>query len=271
MDTVKLGGLEVSRFILGSNPFSGFAHQTPEASRAMVRYYTVARIKEALQEAEAAGITTLIARADTHVIRLLAEYWDEGGKLQWVAQTCPGVGPSDRVARMAIEGGARAAFIHGGVMDHCFAQGDFADPLAGIEVIRQASLPVGIAAHNPDVLRWAEANLDVDFYMCSYYNAAHRDKSAEKLSGQPEWFHDADRKAMIETIQGLSKPAIHYKVMAAGRNGPADALRVAAAALRNTDAVCVGVFTKDHHDMIAEDVRLFQSARSAHSLQSRNG
>jgi len=38
----------------------GHAHQTPEAARAMVRYYTAARIKEALQEAEAAGITTPI-------------------------------------------------------------------------------------------------------------------------------------------------------------------------------------------------------------------
>ncbi len=260
METVKLGGLEVSRFILGSNPFSGFAHQTPEASRDMVHYYTVERIKQALRQAEQAGITTLIARADQHVIRTLTEYWDQGGTLQWVAQTCPGVGPSERVARMAIEGGAKAVFIHGGVMDYCHASGDFSDPLAGIEAIRSAGLPVGVAGHNPQVFAWAEENLSLDFYMCSYYNAAHRDKSAEKLSGQPEWFHDADRRKMVETIAALPRPVVHYKVMAAGRNDPAEALSFAARAMQPSDAVCVGVFTKHKPDMIAEDVRLFESA-----------
>ncbi len=260
MDTVTLGSLEVSRFLLGSNPFSGFAHQTPEASAEMVHYYTVARIKETLRQAEALGITALVARADNHIIRTLMEYRDEGGALKWIAQTCPGVGPTEKVARMAIDGGAGAVFIHGGVMDHAFANDDFDDPLKGIERMREAGLPVGIAGHNPDVHTWAEENLDLDFYMCSYYNAAHRDKSAELQSGMAEWFHDADRQRMAETIRGLSKPAIHYKVMAAGRNDPAEALGFAARAMRPTDAVCVGVFTRDKPDMLAEDVRLFGEA-----------
>ena len=263
MDTVKLGSLSVSRFILGSNPFSGFAHQTPERSEQMTHWYTAGRIIEALHQAEAAGITTLIARADHHVIRTLMEYWDGGGKLQWVAQTCPGVGPTARVARMAIDGGAKAVYVHGGVMDYSLAHDDFADPLEGFRLVRQAGLPVGVAGHNPDVFAWAEKNLDADFYLCSYYNAAHRDAGAEKLTGQPEWFLDEDRCRMAATIAGLSKPVIHYKVMAAGRNAPAEALSFAARAMRPTDAVCVGVFTGDKPDMIAEDVRLFETAWAA--------
>ncbi len=265
METIRIGELAVSRFILGSNPFSGFAHQTARAAEEMVHYYTTGRIKEALRQAENAGIDTLIARADRHILRLLTEYWDEGGTLQWVGQTCPGVGPTERVARMAVDGGAKAMFIHGGVMDRSFADKEFADVLGGIELIRSAGLPVGIAGHNPDLFAWAEENLDVDFYMCSYYNAAHRDKSAELLSGMAEWFHDEDRQKMAETIQTLSRPVIHYKVMAAGRNEPAEALAFAAAAMRPADAVCVGVFTRDKPDMIAEDVRLFQAAWAGRS------
>ena len=260
MEKVKIGTLEVSRFILGSNPFSGFAHQRAQASRDMIHYYTMDRIKRTMRQAEEAGITTLIGRADQHVIRTFVEYWDEGGKLQWLAQTCPGVGPSERVARMAVEGGARAVFIHGGVMDHSYANNDFEDVRAGMDVIRSAGLPLGIAGHNPEMFAWAEKNLSVDFYMCSYYNAAHRDKSAEKLSGQPEWFHDEDRRKMTETIGGLSKPVIHFKVMAAGRNDPAEALGFVARTMRPRDAVCVGVFTRDKPDMIAENVRLFEAA-----------
>jgi len=258
MDTVKLGPLAVSRFILGSNPFSGFSHQGPRRDAEMEHYYTTARIKELLKSAEALGVTAVMGRADRHIIRVLMEYWDEGGKLQWLAQTCPGVGPTLKTVQMAVLGGAKAVHIHGGVMDNCLAKGDMSDPLAGIAKIRQAGLPVGIAGHNPEVFRWAEREkLDLDYYLCSYYNAAHRDKGAEKSPDQPEWFLEEDRRIMAATIRELPRPVIHYKVMAAGRNRPEEALAFAARAMRPTDAVCVGVFPKDRPDMLAEDVRLF--------------
>ena len=62
---------------------------------------------------------------------------------------------------------------------------------------------------------------------------------------------------MTATIRELPRPVIHYKVMAAGRNQPGEALAFAAQAMRPTDAVCVGVFPKDQPDMLAQDVRLF--------------
>jgi hypothetical protein len=261
MDTVRLGNLEVSRFILGSNPFSGFSHQGPERDREMTHWYTNARIREVLRGAEELGITAVLGRADRHVIRTLMEYRDGGGALQWLAQTCPGVGPTLKTAQMAIDGGARTCYIHGGVMDNCLAAGDMSDPLAGIEMIRKAGLPVGIAGHNPEVFRWAEREeLPVDYYMCSYYNSAHRDESAEKLPGQKEWFLPEDRKIMTELIQGLSRPVIHYKVMAAGRNDPAEAIPFAVEAMRPQDAVCMGIFTGDDPGMLAEDVRIFEAA-----------
>ena len=107
MDLIKIGPLTVSRFILGSNPFSGFSHQGSSRDAEMVHYFTTQRIKQVLRDAESLGITAVIARADHHVIRTLMEYWDEGGKLQWLAQTCPGVGPTLKTVQMAIQGGPR--------------------------------------------------------------------------------------------------------------------------------------------------------------------
>ena len=89
MDTVTLGNLAVSRMILGGNPFSGFSHQSPERDREMVRYFTTARIKETMHQAEALSINTFLGRADRHIRRTLTEYWDEGGSIRWIAQTCP--------------------------------------------------------------------------------------------------------------------------------------------------------------------------------------
>jgi len=258
MQTIMLGALEASRFILGSNPFSGFSHQGADMDREMTDYFTVERIKTVLHQAEQAGVTTLIARSDRHVIRMLREYWNEGGAIKWIAQTCPGVGPSDRVAGMAIDGGASAGFIHGGIMDFSLANDNFDDAHAGIKTFHSANLPVGVAGHNPKVFEWSEKNIDVDFYMCCYYNAAHRDKNPEKVKGQPEWFLEEDRKIMTELIQSLSRPVIHYKVLAAGRNEPADAIAFAAKAMRKGDGVCIGVYPKDNPNMIADNVQIFE-------------
>jgi hypothetical protein len=63
---------------------------------------------------------------------------------------------------------------------------------------------------------------------------------------------------MTRLIARLSKPAIHYKVMAAGRNTPAEAFAYVARHLRPTDAVCVGIFTKNKPDMLREDVELLK-------------
>ena len=49
--TVSLGTLEVSRFIIGGNPFSGFSHQTPERSAEMKAWYTDDRVVETLFQA----------------------------------------------------------------------------------------------------------------------------------------------------------------------------------------------------------------------------
>jgi hypothetical protein len=260
METITINHLTVSRFILGSNPFSGFSHQGIANDQAMKHYFTTGRIKDTLRAAEDAGVNTLIARTDHHVMRVLMEYWDEGGRLQWFAQTCPEVGDPPTCIGRAHSMGAKACHIHGGWMDFLYAQGRLAEVPPAIESIRERGMLAGIAAHNPQVIAWAEDHLDVDYFMCSYYNAAHRDQRAEHVSGMEEWFLDSDRLAMTTLIQRLSRPAIHYKILAAGRNDPADAFSVAARAMRPTDMVCIGIYPKDHPDMLREDVELFEQA-----------
>ena len=258
LGTVTLGDIEISRLIIGGNPFSGFSHRTPEKSREMQHWYTAARIKEAFRKAEAIGVTTHIGRADHHIMRTLMEYWDEGGAIRWIAQTCPGVGPIERGVRNAIEGKAAACFVHGGEMDNRFARGDLDDVPPAIEMIRRAGMPAGIAAHNPAVIAWAEQHLDLDFYMCCYYNPTPRDRDPEHNPHDTELFRPEDRDRMTALIQTLSRPVIHYKVMAAGRNDPREALGYVADRLRPQDAVCIGVYTKDDPDMLAEDARILE-------------
>jgi len=260
MKCIALGRLEVSRFILGSNPISGFSHQSPEMDSRMRHYFTSAQTKRLYRDAESLGVNTIIARADHHIMRLFMEYWDEGGKAQWIAQTCPEIGTMERGVANAINGGAKACYIHGGLMDNLFAQGKLDEVPKGIEMIRGAGMPAGIAGHNPEVFKWAERELDCDFYMCCYYNPSSRDQNPEHQAGSREWFLDKDRQIMVDLIATLSRPVIHYKIMAAGRNDPAEAIAFAKSHMRPTDAVCVGVYDENNPDMLRENVELFEGA-----------
>jgi len=256
--TIRIGHLYVSRLIIGGNPFGGFSHQSLDVDLEMKRYYTTRRIKETLKRAEELGINTHTSRADHHMMRLLFEYWDEGGSIQWIAQTCPLIGSISFGVRNAIAGGAKGCFIHGGVMDFLLAHNELEEVPVAIAQIREAGMAAGIAGHNPKVLEWAEHNVDVDFYMCSYYDSAPRAERAEHVAGMEERFVSEDRDAMVRLIQGLSKPVIHYKVMAGGRNDPKEAFAFVANHLRAEDAVCVGIYTRDHPRMLEEDLELLE-------------
>jgi len=261
IENVLLGNLKVSRFILGGNPFSGFSHRSIEKDWEMRRYFTVERIKEVLREAEALGVNTLIARADFHIMRLLLEYRDEGGKIQWIAQVCSDVAGNLKAGtETAISFGAKACFIHGGHMDYLLSQGKTDIVEQALSIARDKGLPVGVAGHNPEVFKWAEENLKLDFYMCSHYDPIPREENPQHRHGYAEEFREEDRQAMAQTIKTLSHPVIHYKILAGGRNDPRQAFEYTAGIMRKNDAVCVGIYPPDKPDMLKEDIMLFEQS-----------
>src|SRR5690348_9192906 len=86
LPTVRLGGVDVSRLIIGGNPFSGNSHCSSEQDSDMMNYFTVDRIKATLFECERQGLTAMQSRGDRHIMRMLREYRNEGGKLHWITQ-----------------------------------------------------------------------------------------------------------------------------------------------------------------------------------------
>lgn len=253
---VKIGNVSISRLIIGGNPFSGFSHQTPQRDKEMRHHYTTEQVKAALREAEQIGVNTHLGRADHHVMRILLEYWDQGGTIQWIAQTCPEIGSPERGVDNGINGGAKACFLHGGYMDMLQQQNRLGEVPALLARIKAAGLPAGVAGHNTRIFQYAEEHFDCDFYMCSYYDPIPRTPRGEHIVGAGEVFDPGHRQSMVEQIQTLKRPVIHYKVLAAGRTPPAEALDFVARYLRPQDAVCVGICTKDKPGMLAEDIRL---------------
>jgi hypothetical protein len=263
METVRIGDHDVSRLIIGGNPFSGFSHQGRDRDREMLDYYTDERIKATLRQAESLGINSAILRADDHIRTIVTEYWSEGGTIQWFGQTAGELGPPEVSLQRMVEVGAAGCHIHGGVADNLLLNGKIEELIPAVQYARDNGLTIGLAGHNPDTIRWGEENLDLDYYMCCYYNPISRREVAVHRSGTEELYREEDRQAMIEVIRTLSRPVIHYKILAAGRNDPAEAFAFAARQMRPGDAVCVGIHTGDNPNMLKEDVDLLEESLEA--------
>ena len=196
------------------------------------------------------------------MIRLLMEYWDEGGTLQWFAQTCPELGTPQDAARKAAAAGAAACYIHGGVMDNWVINGMAEQAMDVIDMIRDSGMVAGAAGHLPATFTWAKDNIDVDFFMCSYYNPIARTETGEHRSGTAETYLESDRTAMTEMIQTIRQPVIHYKILAAGRHDPEQAIPYTVSRMRDRDALCVGIYANDAEDPLGQDVETFLDAHA---------
>jgi len=253
LPTIKIGDLDVTRLIIGGNPFSGFSHQNAERSEEMVNYYTVDRIKETLFQCQDADINSCILRVDAHIWRMLREFRNDGGKLQWIAQL-GGLHPTEEgnIDR-SVANGAVAHFIHGGVVERYYKEGNFDRIVELLDHIHSKGIPAGVAAHAPEVhLAIHERGLPVDFHMVCFYDcgSVHEGKGHD--------FDPADPPKAVEAMRTIQKPCIGYKIMGAGRRDPRESFEYAFANIKPTDAVCVGMHTGDNPSMVQENVAMVE-------------
>jgi hypothetical protein len=255
MRTIALGSLSISRLLLGGNPISGFSHQTAERSSAMVDYFTVARIKRLLNACERAGITGIVARADAFIMRVLHEYWSDGGQIRWIAQTAPEYRDARQNIALAHAHGASAIYVHGGEVDRMMAEGEADTIRALVGSIRELGLPAGVAAHDPanhrDIQR---LGIPVSFHMVCMYNLTGYRGNAQRTP--TERFDPEDRGKALDILSELERPAILYKLYGAGRLTPEKAFGDIAERVRPCDGVCVGMYPPDAADMIERNVLL---------------
>jgi hypothetical protein len=251
---IKLGDLEVSRFILGSNAFLGYANRPGDFGRQMTEYFrTDERIVAVLEEAAGLGITAVAAPPYDRWTRLWSKYQEGGGKLKiWLAQMDGDPGKMKDDISAAVKAGAKAVFIQGRRVDDQFDKKALDAVRGWVEHIKTLNLPAGMATHRPDVhLEAQKQKFPVDFFWQCFYI--------------PEKYLSEDRDNAVKALVQLEKPVIAYKIMAAGTKDPEEAFRFAFRHLRKTDGVCVGVFPKDDPDQLKRDVALFQKHSGAAS------
>ena len=139
-----------------------------------------------------------------------------------------------------------------------FAVGEIGSDARRLMEATADSLAAGLAAHNPIVHEWIRDHLEPDFQLCCYYDPSPRDESPHHVTSDEEVFDPAQRDVMARCIGTLKAPAVHYKVLAAGRTPVEEAFSYVARAIRPQDAVLVGFHLGDDPDQIAKTMAAFE-------------
>jgi len=240
LPTGRLGDTEISRVICGGNLISGFAHDRDliYVSSLLKHYFTDEKVLETLQTCRKNGINAAVLRLDQHTLQLIRKYREAGIDIKWIAQVKLGDKNITDQARVAIDNGAAAVYLHGGVGDRLVEE-ERLDVLAEVvDFIKEKNVPAGVGGHKIDVPIACEgAGINVDFYM----KTLHR---SDYWSFTPEREHDnvwsSTPRKTIEFMKNVDKPWIAYKVLAAGAVHPRQGFEYA---FKNgADFVCVGMF-----------------------------
>jgi hypothetical protein len=261
LPAIQIGDAEVTRLVIGGNPFSGNSHVSAETDAEMEDYFTTQKIKDTLRACEQNGVNAAQMRADKHIMRVLREYRLEGGKIQWLAQTAPEALSFEGNVRQIMTYAPAAIYLHGSVTDEIYKRGDIPEIKRRLNVLRETGRPAGLCSHMPEViLRCEEERWGADWYMCCVYNLSRAERVSSAVTGRAnagEPFFEEDIPLMYRAIRAVPKPCLAFKILGATRRcgTPADVRRAFAEAFGNikpTDGVVVGMFPK-YSDQVGEN------------------
>ena len=258
---MKFFHAEISRLVLGVNPFYGFAHYNSNFANSMREWYTPDRVCTVMHQCTQFGINAFnyvhLGRGPQDLARFRAE----GGRMHLIIQVTAGVDPEMLVKTLK----PLALQRQGEVVDTAWQQGKMETVKDWCKSARDLGVLVGVGTHIPEVIaRIEEQNWDVDFYSGCVYNRRRTPEEQSKLlNGQSiemptELYLKGDPERMYRVMRQTSKPCFAFKILAAGRipdRGIENAFRTAFESIKPTDGVYVGMFPK-YKDEVRENAEI---------------
>jgi hypothetical protein len=261
----KLGNLQISRLIMGSNLITYFTHSRDlnYVSNLARHYNTLPKILETLSVGEQLGVNTIAIHCGDDAKRFMTEHRKQGGKLNWIIGVQAGatLGDFELVIREWVDLGAAALYVHGNASEMLYNSGKVELLGQVVEAIKKTKLPVGVGCHDLRVVQECEKNKwPADFYVKTFHHlkypsAPRPDQRKSPLSENPGYWCQ-DPEAAIETMKASEKTWIAFKVMAAGAIQPKDAFKYAFQ--NGADHILAGMFDFQ----IAEDVKITKNILS---------
>ncbi|MFP3937880.1 MAG: hypothetical protein ACLFVW_06025 [Phycisphaerae bacterium] len=258
-DLVRVGDTQVSRFIVGHNTLCGCSHQSRELDEQMRQYYTDENVLALYDQAEQAGLRTLLIRGDFRMLNWIELYRRSGGTMDVFSQTASEMHDIFQNIRILAAAGVKGIYHHGSQTDKFWRQGRIDEVNDYLKCMRDCGVAVGLGTHQPEIIEYAEdAGWDIDFYMACFYNISRKPRDSSIVTGkvayEGEEYLAEDRDRMTATIRATDKTCFGFKILAAGRNCStqdevAEAFRYAYANIKPTDALVIGLFPRDRDEL----------------------
>ena len=259
---MKFGNVEISRMVVGCNPFYGYAHYNSAFGTVMKEWYSQDKVCDVLHQCNRFGINAFNYAHLDRGPQDLARFQAEGGKMHLIIQVTAGVDAAMLVNTLQ----PLALQRQGEIVDRAYQNGQMNTVKEWCKQVRDLGVLVGVGTHKPEVIAQVEEEgWDVDFYSgCVYNRTRTADEWKKALNGEllempNEIYLRSDPARMYKVIRQTRKPCFAFKILAAGRisdAGVEQAFRTAFASIKPIDGIYVGMFprTKDEVRENAERV-----------------
>jgi hypothetical protein len=256
---VRFGDAEISRLVIGTNPFTGWSHFNPLLDHFMAEWNTPERVCQTLLQCQQNGINAHQCSTQGNTQSYMDVFRARGGKMQLIVVDAD----KTRLEETVRSSGAGAVYHHGEVTDTLFRAGQMDQVQEYTKKLRQTGVRVGIGAHNPEAVEYVEERgWDVDFYVLCVYNRTRTPEEIRKLLGvvpvpASELYLETDPPRAYQVARQTSKTCILFKILAAGRlaRSPQEvdkAFKDAFDNIKPQDCILVGMFPR-FQDQVKEN------------------
>jgi len=265
----KVGGLSVSRMIVGTNWFLGYTHCTAGKSRSVVRMVTNTKVIAGIIEVFLkAGVDTIMCpHTTTCMYDAIREAEQRVGRKMIIIETPSfptdkrtpfdgfDIGECERILDEEVEKGVAISMPHTSttdvMVDKCLREVRQMESIC--KLIRERGMIPGLSTHIPETVIYAdETGLDVESYIQPFNLMGYL------MQIEVDW--------VARLIRNAKKPVMTIKTMAAGQIRPFQAMLFTWNAIRDCDMVTVGTMAPEEAQELI-DLSLEVLARQPVSLE----
>jgi len=244
----EVGGLSVSRMIVGTNWFLGYTHCTVGKSRSVVRMVTNAKaIADIIEVFLKAGVDTIMCpHTTTCMYDAIREAEQCVGRKMIIIETPSfptdkrtpfdgfDIGECERILDEEVKKGVAISMPHTSttdvMVDKCLREVRQMDTIC--KLIREREMIPGLSTHIPETVIYAdETGLDVESYIQPFNLMGYL------MQIEVDW--------VARLIRNAKKPVMTIKTMAAGQIRPYQAMLFTWNAIRDCDMVTVGTMAPE--------------------------
>lgn len=264
-----VGGVSISRMVIGTNWMLGYSHRSPAADKHIRRRHnTPDSMADIMETFLRSGVDTILGPfgGNSLAIDAIKMAEDRVGRGMIIMDT-PIINVDDtkegrsealRTIMESKQNGATFCMPHHVSVEQLLDKHQQAIPRLSdyLSMIREQGMLPGLSAHMPEVVIYSDMHdYDVETYI-QIYNCM-----GFLMQVEVEFIH--------RVIHNAKKPVIAIKPMAAGRCTPFVGLTFSYNTIRDCDAVCLGCLTEQEAE---EDIEIGLAAleRRAPRLQGRD-